>query len=254
MWCLRETSLEVYLCVCCVVHDLRLVRNILTHASFNSAPNVTGPRCLIPYCSLDCFRKHGQECTEQFAQAHVADQVAQEKAARSEFAKVHGSAHRLAAASRPLTAGIPGPEVGAQVRDDADISNSRVERRDTLVEGVGGVDDINDCHGAGLGSGSTYAPLSGLDDAVKGALELALAAGDDVVLGKSFLYRSKHATESGVLEGAGEGDGLDPEVLRQLAGDDAATAILRSFERSLASGRVSRLVQAWDPWWKSRLQ
>ncbi|GLE04421.1 hypothetical protein PINS_up013363 [Pythium insidiosum] len=34
------------------------------------------PRCSIAYCSVACFRAHGESCTEQFYQEHVKDEIA----------------------------------------------------------------------------------------------------------------------------------------------------------------------------------
>jgi len=33
------------------------------------------PRCKIPYCSVDCYRSHGEKCTEAFYAEHVKDEV-----------------------------------------------------------------------------------------------------------------------------------------------------------------------------------
>ncbi|KAJ0403778.1 hypothetical protein P43SY_006321 [Pythium insidiosum] len=34
------------------------------------------PRCSIAYCSVECFRAHGESCTEQFYQEHVKNEIA----------------------------------------------------------------------------------------------------------------------------------------------------------------------------------
>ncbi|TMW65842.1 hypothetical protein Poli38472_003607 [Pythium oligandrum] len=36
----------------------------------------TCPRCNMPYCSVVCYRTHGEGCTEQFYQEHVASEIA----------------------------------------------------------------------------------------------------------------------------------------------------------------------------------
>ena len=35
----------------------------------------TCPRCFAHYCSADCYRKHGERCTESFYQEHVVDEL-----------------------------------------------------------------------------------------------------------------------------------------------------------------------------------
>ena len=35
----------------------------------------TCPRCLAQYCSAECYRKHGERCTESFYQEHVVDEL-----------------------------------------------------------------------------------------------------------------------------------------------------------------------------------
>jgi hypothetical protein len=35
----------------------------------------TCPRCNIPYCSVDCYRSHGESCTEQFFESHVRSEM-----------------------------------------------------------------------------------------------------------------------------------------------------------------------------------
>ncbi|KAF1334068.1 putative zn-finger protein, partial [Globisporangium splendens] len=35
----------------------------------------TCPRCNAPYCSVSCYKRHGEACTEQFYEAHVRDAV-----------------------------------------------------------------------------------------------------------------------------------------------------------------------------------
>ncbi|KAG3198134.1 hypothetical protein PC128_g6256 [Phytophthora cactorum] len=35
----------------------------------------TCPRCNTPYCSVDCYRSHGESCTEQFFESHVRSEM-----------------------------------------------------------------------------------------------------------------------------------------------------------------------------------
>ena len=35
----------------------------------------TCPRCNVPYCSVDCYKQHGVQCTEQFFQQNVMDEL-----------------------------------------------------------------------------------------------------------------------------------------------------------------------------------
>ncbi|KUF90082.1 Zinc finger HIT domain-containing protein 2 [Phytophthora nicotianae] len=35
----------------------------------------TCPRCNTPYCSVDCYRSHGEGCTEQFFESHVRSEM-----------------------------------------------------------------------------------------------------------------------------------------------------------------------------------
>lgn len=35
----------------------------------------TCPRCLGQYCSVACYQKHGERCTESFYQEHVVDEL-----------------------------------------------------------------------------------------------------------------------------------------------------------------------------------
>eukprot|EP00644_Phytophthora_capsici_P014111 jgi/Phyca11/4715/fgenesh1_pm.PHYCAscaffold_3_\ len=35
----------------------------------------TCPRCNIPYCSVNCYRSHGEGCTEQFFESHVRSEM-----------------------------------------------------------------------------------------------------------------------------------------------------------------------------------
>lgn len=41
----------------------------------NREARYTCPRCNTPYCSVDCYRSHGEGCTEQFFESHVRSEM-----------------------------------------------------------------------------------------------------------------------------------------------------------------------------------
>lgn len=41
----------------------------------NREARYTCPRCNTPYCSVDCYRSHGENCTEQFFESHVRSEM-----------------------------------------------------------------------------------------------------------------------------------------------------------------------------------
>ncbi|KAK1935079.1 Zinc finger HIT domain-containing protein 2 [Phytophthora citrophthora] len=48
----------------------RVCRVCTTHEA-----RYTCPRCNIPYCSVNCYRSHGEDCTEQFFESHVRSEM-----------------------------------------------------------------------------------------------------------------------------------------------------------------------------------
>ncbi|KAE8901457.1 hypothetical protein PF005_g10094 [Phytophthora fragariae] len=53
----------------------------------NREARYTCPRCNTPYCSVDCYRSHGEGCTEQFFEGHVRGEMQLASAARGDDEK-----------------------------------------------------------------------------------------------------------------------------------------------------------------------
>ncbi|KAG6578083.1 putative Zn-finger protein [Phytophthora cinnamomi] len=53
----------------------------------NHEARYTCPRCNTPYCSVDCYRSHGEGCTEQFFESHVRSEMQLTSAARGDDEK-----------------------------------------------------------------------------------------------------------------------------------------------------------------------
>lgn len=53
------------------------------------------PQCNLPYCSLDCFKTHGTDCTNQFYQNRVTEELKGQKASEAEKRSMQESLCRI---------------------------------------------------------------------------------------------------------------------------------------------------------------
>jgi len=77
----------------------------------NNLAKYSCPRCFLTYCSLPCFKKHGEQCTEKFYKDQVEEHLSTQKA------KQDGSMQEI-----------------LQRAEDAEEENKDIERRNDLVE------------------------------------------------------------------------------------------------------------------------
>uniref|UniRef100_A0A7S1GBQ7 HIT-type domain-containing protein n=1 Tax=Bicosoecida sp. CB-2014 TaxID=1486930 RepID=A0A7S1GBQ7_9STRA len=191
------------------------------------------PRCLVAYCSVACYTRHGEACTEAFFREAVRGEMALRAAEDAEAGRA------------PSGVAAAGTAESRRAVEDA-------LARDAAAAAAA----ARGAHGAG-GAGDP--------DASRPGVPRSSAARDDA--------SRRSAAHVGVGAGVGAdepagGDGggvLDSETLAMLqelvlsSGDgDIDEAALppearTAFRRAAASGKLSSMLPQWRPWWQATL-
>ncbi|GIL79543.1 hypothetical protein Vretimale_12226 [Volvox reticuliferus] len=202
-------------------------RRIICKVCLRQYARYTCPRCNTGYCSLPCYKQHGERCTESFYKEQAEGELRSVRAGdeqrrvmmdilkRFQQQQLEAEEQQQLLLEEMGGLGVPAEELGGDGDEEEEEEGEGEEESDSEGGGRGGGE------GGGGGGGGGWGPLASL---------------------------LSEDTRERLMRKAADSGGEDRWEVEE---EDLTPDEWRAFQRAVALGQLCGAVEPWRPWWTS---